>query len=155
MAAPVISAGATLDGITTLVWGTGGALALPAAPAGYGGVGGEGAYIVESIDESEKAEQIYGENGTGIEVWRMTLKHGLRWNITVTDDTTMAPPKVGQTVSILDYLLAPANSAAGGGGGKTTYYTAKVLSNDYRAARKSAGQRVLQVENLSLVDAQP
>lgn len=152
MSAPVVSAGAELDGITTLVWGTGGALQTPAPSPTFAG---EGSYIVESIDESEKAEQEYGTNGTGIECWRMTLKHGKRWNITVTDDTTMTPPGVNTTVSVLDYLLSPANSTQGGGGGKTVFYTARVLSNDYRAARKAAGQRVLMVENLTLVDAQP
>lgn len=141
MSFPTVSAGAELDGITTIVWGTGGALQSPAPGPTYAG---EGSYIVESIDESEKAEQEYGTNGTGIEAWRMTLKHGKRWNVTVTDDTSMTAPAVNTTVSILDYL-----------GNKTVFYTARVLSNDYRAARKAAGQRVLMVENLTLVDAQP
>jgi hypothetical protein len=138
---PVLSAGAELDGITTLVWGTGGALQSPIPTAGYAG---EGYYVVESIDEAQDAEQIYGENGTGIKAWRMTLVHGKKWNITVTDDTTMAPPTVNSTVSVLDFI-----------GNKTVAYTAKVIANDYRTARKQAGQRVLQVESLTLIDPQP
>lgn len=141
MAAPIIDAGAELDGVTTLIWGTSGSLTVPSPGGSYAG---DGFYIVESIDESEKTEQIYGENGTGIEAWRMTLKHGLRWNVTVTDDSTMTPPVVNTTITILDFI-----------GNKTKFYVAKVLNNDYRAARKTPGQRVLQVENLTLVDAQP
>lgn len=136
---PIVSAGTELDGITTLVWGTAGSLITPAPAAGYAG---EGFYIVESVDEAEDAEKIHGENGTGIKAWRMLLKHGKIWNITVTDDTTMTAPSVGSTVTVLDFL-----------GNKTLSYVAVVTDNNYRAARKQPGQRVLQVENLTLIDA--
>jgi hypothetical protein len=149
---PVVSAGAELDGLTTLVWGTAGALQSPVPGASYAG---EGYYVVESIDEAEDAEQEYGTNGTGIKSWRMTLKHGRKWNITVTDDINMTPPTVNGTVQVLDYLGGTPGSGGGGVGNKTVVYTAKILSNDYRTARKQAGQRVLQVENLTLIDTQP
>lgn len=139
--APVVSAGAELDGITTLIWGTAGVLQSPLPSSGYGG---DGYYIVESIDSSEDAEQIYGENGTGIKCWRMTLTHGRKYNITVTDDSTMTPPSVNTTVTIVDQL-----------GDRTKQYVCKVLQNEHRGARKQPGQRVLQVESLTLIDPQP
>lgn len=142
---PVVSNGTDLDGVTTLVWGTGGALQspLPPGPQDVTGFAGEGYYTVDSIDEAEDADAKYGTNGTGIKSWRMLLKHGKKWNVTIQDDRTMTPPAVATTVGVIDYL-----------GDKTAAYTAKVISNDYRTGREQPGQRVIQVENLTLIDSQ-
>lgn len=140
MSQPTLSTGFQLSGVTTLRWGTDGLLNSPAPGGSFAGTG---YYIVESFDETAKVEQVYGENGTGVEVWRANLTHGKRWNITVQDDTQMTPPVVGNTVIVVDIIASA-----------TTTYTAVVLNNDYRAARKQPGHRVLLVENLTLVDSQ-
>ena len=141
MSQPTLSTGYSSAGITTMRWGTDGILQSP-SPGGT--FAGTGYYIVESIEESEKVEQEYGTNGTGIEAWRVILKHGKRWNITVQDDTSMSPPSVGTTAwGVVDPLNNP-----------TLVWTATVITNDYRAARRQPGHRVVQVENLTLVDSQ-
>jgi len=135
--------GFTNAGITTLLWGTDGLLN---APAPSGSFAGTGYYIVESVDESTKAEQVYIENGTGVEVGRINITHGHRWNITVQDDTgiTGSALEVGATVTVVD--------GAGLLGARTATYTAVVLSVSERFARKAAATRTIEVEKLTLVD---
>jgi hypothetical protein len=123
-----VNTGYQINGITSLVWGTGNAM---------------GSYIVVSVDESQKTEQYYVENGTGIEAARILLTHGTRWNVTVIDDSAITPPVVGGTVTIWTHSTGNSASATA---------TAMVISNDVRAARKTESQRVLQVENLTLVN---
>lgn len=143
---PVLSAGyfVAQDG-TLVVWGTDGILQTPTPASGT--FAGTGFYIVVSCDEAEKVDLDYGENGTGIEIRRTILKHGKRWNLTVIDDVTLTPPSVGATVSVID-IIGGTNGTVG------TIKTATVIDNSYRAAQKQPGQRVLQVENLTLVDPQ-
>ena len=135
--------GYTASGITTLLWGTDGLLASPAPGGSFAGTG---FYIVESLDETTKAEQVYIENGTGIEAARINLTHGHRWNITVQDDTGINGQslEVGSTVTVVD--------GAGLLGARTATYTAVVLSVSERFARKSAATRTIEVEKLTLVD---
>ena len=136
--------GYTASGITTLLWGTDGLLASPAPGGSFAGTG---FYIVESLDETTKAEQVYIENGTGIEAARINLTHGHRWNLTVQDDTNIngAALEVGQTVTVMD-------GAGLLGGARTATYTAVVLSVSERFARKAAATRTIEVEKLTLVD---
>lgn len=143
---PVLSTGyfVAQDG-TLVVWGTDGILQSPAPASGT--FAGTGFYIVVSCDESEKVDLDYGENGTGIEVRRTILKHGKRWNLTVVDDVTMTPPSVGSTVTVIDII-------GGTTGTVGTTKVATIIDNSYRAAQKQPGQRVMQVENLTLVDSQ-
>lgn len=146
---PFLSAGySTAQAGTLVVWGTDGLLQSPAPSLGT--YAGTGYYIVISLDEQQKVDLDYGENGTGIEIRRTILVHGKRWNLTVIDDAQMVPPPVGSTVLVVDILAGP--TAVNG----TTYTTktATVIDNSYRAAQKQPGQRVLQVENLTLVDPQ-
>lgn len=125
-----VNTGYRSDGLTTLVWGTGNAI--------------NSNYIVLSIDESEKTETYYVENGTGIEAARIMLTQGRRWNLTVIDNSSVTPPVFGSTVSLWTHSLQSSNANA--------LATAVVINNDVRAARKTEGQRVLQCENLTLVD---
>lgn len=131
------------DGITSIVWGTDGILNSPAPSAGYAGTG---YFIVESAEETTKAEQVYIENGTGIEAARINLIHGHRWNLTVQDDTgiTGTALEVGQTVTVLD--------GAGLLGARTSNYSAVVISVSERFARKTGATRTIEVEKLTLVD---
>lgn len=147
---PFLSTGYSVQQAGTLVvWGTDGILQSP-APA-LGTFAGTGFYIVVSCDETEKVDLDYGENGTGIEIRRTILKHGKRWNLTVIDDSQMVAPLVGTTVTVVDIIAGPTLSS-----GRTyTLQIATVIDNSYRAAQKQPGQRVIQVENLTLVDPQP
>lgn len=146
---PFLSTGYSVQQAGTLVvWGTDGILQNPVPSSGS--FAGTGFYIVVSCDETQKVDLDYGENGTGIEIRRTILNHGKRWNLTVVDDLQFPAPSVGQTVVVVDILAGP-NSING-----TTYTTktAVVIDNSYRAAQKQPGQRVIQVENLTLVDSQ-
>ena len=141
------SSGYTIAGVTTLLWGTDGLLKSPAPSSGS--FAGTGFYIVESVDPSVKSEPIWGENGTGVEVWRVILLHGGRANIVVQDDTQMTPPQIGQTLVLNDSgLCIPGNSV------RTNSYQMVVLNSSVRFVRKGAEMRTLEVENLTLVDSQ-
>lgn len=143
---PALSTGySTAQDGTLVVWGTDGILQSPAPSSGT--FAGTGFYIVVSCDETEKVDLDYGENGTGIEIRRTILKHGKRWNLTVIDDVTMTPPAVASTVVVIDILQ-------GSTGTTGTIKTAVVIDASYRAAQRQPGQRVIQVENLTLVDPQ-
>lgn len=123
-----VNTGFSVLGTTNIVWGTGNAISQ--------------SYIVVSIDESEKVEQYYIENASGVEAGRVILNHGKRWNITVVDDVSITPPTVGDTVVL--WTHSTGNSAA-------ATSNAVVINNDVRAARKTEGQRVLQCEKLTLI----
>lgn len=125
-----VNTGYRSDGLTTLVWGTGNSI--------------NSGYIVVSIDESEKTETYYVENGTGIEAARVMLNQGLRWNVTVIDDNSIAPPTFGSTVQLWRHSDQSSNS--------NLRVDCIVINNDVRAARKTEAQRVLQCERLKLVE---
>lgn len=71
--------------LSTLVWGTDGAYS---------------SYIVTSINESERIEEIDIENGTGFEAIVILLRKGLDVEIEVIDDTAVTPPAFGAIVSL-------------------------------------------------------
>ena len=135
---------ASSSGVTTLIWGTDGLLVSPAPGGGYAGTG---YYIVESVDQDTDAEPIYGENGTGQKAWRVIIKHGHKWTISVQDDSVMTPPTVGTSVSVLDGAGLISGSASSKGS-----YTAKVISSGEKFTRKGAAMRNITVEKLTLVD---
>lgn len=129
-------------GITTLIWGTDGTLVSPAPGGTYAGTG---FYIVESVDEETDAEPIYIENGTGQKASRIIINNGVRWTVSVQDDTQMTPPRVGTTVTMKD--------AGGLVSGSVANYTARVVASGNRFSRKGAAMRNITVERLTLIDA--
>ena len=142
--ATTTSAGYSLissSGVTTLIWGTDGLLVTP-APGGT--FAGTGYYIVESIDQETDAEPIYIENGTGQKAARIIIKHGVKWTISVQDEGSMTPPRVGLTISIKDQ--------AGLINGSVANYTARVIASGERFSRKGAAMRNITAESLTLVD---
>ena len=140
--ATTTSAGYTNVGITTLVWGTDSLLNSPAPGNNFAGTG---YYIVESVDEETDNEIIYIENGTGQKAGRVNIINGVRWVVSVQDDTSMTAPRVGTTVSMKDQ----ANLLNGGSG---TNYTARVVNSGERFSRKGAAMRNITVEKLTLID---
>lgn len=132
---PGYSAGLSVTPASTIRWGTGNTMASA---------------IVVSIDEHEKVDPIYIEQGDGVEATRFLVKHGKVWDITVIDSGAAfnSPPTVGSTVSLPDLCT-------GTGTGNTmtvTSLTAMVIDNNYKAARKVEGQRTIRVEYINLAD---
>lgn len=82
---PTPSVDFTIDGLTTIVWGTDGIYPN---------------YIVTSISESQRIEEINIENGTGFESVVILLNKGLDIDIEVVDDTAVTPPVVGAIVTL-------------------------------------------------------
>jgi len=121
-----------LTGVTTIRWGTTHAWA-PNTSA-----------IVISADSAEETEKIYLEQGEGLRATRIILKHGATWDFTIQDDSGAFPsgPNVGQNVVVTNFL----------GGGGNASVNAVVVDDNYRAARKQEGQRVIRLEIMNLID---
>lgn len=132
------------QGVTGMCWGTDGLLQSPKPGSGYAGTGGF--YVVEDFNEKELVDNIKLPGGTGPTLTRVQIVDGLQWAVTVRDDVNMSPPKTGTTVGIVDAGKILAATAK--------YYTATVVENDYKAAPKTPGQRVLVVENLINIESQ-
>lgn len=140
------STGYTISGITSVIFGTDGLLKSPAPVGSYAGTG---YYIVESVDGETKSEPIWGENGTGIQTWRVMLVNGSSGTMTIQDDTGMTPPQIGSLTSVVDTgLIFPGNS------NRSNAYSMFVIHVSNRFVRKGAEMRTVQYENLTLVDSQ-
>ena len=74
-------------GNTYIVWGT----------EGFFG----GAYIVTTADESQRIEEIDIEQGAGFEAIVIALNKGIDVEITVVDDTSIAPPTILSVVTLV------------------------------------------------------
>lgn len=133
MAWPTITtAQNNIAGTTTIKWGTGGAWAAAASA------------IVISADQAEDVEKQYIEQGEGLRATRILLKQGRTWDYTIIDDSTVwaAGPNVGDLVVLTHFLGTGANFT----------YKGIITDNNYRAARKQEGHRVLRCENMTLID---
>lgn len=126
------------EGVTTVRWGTDNVLQSPKPSGGF--------YVVLRAPQKALVENIKLPNGVGITVTRIQLIDGVQFTLTVRDDTRMTPPQVGDSLSIVDM--------AGMIGSSGQVITATVVENDYEAALKQAGERVLLLENLILVESQ-
>lgn len=132
---------------TTVQWGTDGLLQSP-KPGGSGNF-----YVVSRFRQSPKKEEVYLSNGTGIEVNRIKLRHGQRWELAVRDDSTMTPPDYLATVVITD-AAGMVHPNGNGSAVVGAVYTAAIIDTDWESSMKNAGERILVVENLTLVDNQ-
>jgi len=132
------------SGVTTLIWGTDGMMISP-TPGGT--FAGTGYYIVESIDQETDAETIYIENGSGQKAARIQIINGMKWTLSVQDDTGMTPPTVGSTAVILDGARLISNTAGG-----ATVTNCRVIASGEKFTRKGVAVRNISVEKLALVD---
>ncbi len=132
MAWPTNNSNYSATGVTTIKWGTGGAWAN--APTA----------IVISADQAREVEKIYLEQGDGLKSTRILLNQGTNWDFTIQDDSTIfaSPPNIGENVVVANFLGTGANYT----------YKGMIIDSNYKAARKQEGQRVLRVENLTLID---
>lgn len=132
MAWPTVNSNVNIAGVTTIKWGTGGAY----APAG--------AAIVISADEAQDVEKLYVEQGDGLRATRMLLSHGWTWDFTVIDDSSAfaTGPNVNDQVTVVHFLGTGANHT----------FKGTIIDNNYRAARKQEGHRVMRIEIMKLID---
>ena len=136
------------SGITTIVWGTQGLAAFQGQPGADISNGNNGYYILTDYKQRLKKDLDYGENGSGVECRRTTIVHGNTWDITVEDNSNMAPPTQNTVISCYD-ILSKGNFVAA-----KLVWTAVVVESEYTAAPKRPGMRTLTAENLTLVDPQ-
>lgn len=135
MAWPTYNANVNIAGVTTIKWGTGQAWA-PSASA-----------IVVSADSAEEVEKMYIEQGDGMRATRVVHRQGHTWDFTIVDDSSVfaAGPNVGDNVVVTHFL--------GGGASPGNFtYRGFITDNNYRAARKQEGHRVLRCEVMRLID---
>lgn len=113
------------DGITTIVWGTEGILQPPFA-----------GYIVTSANEEKRIEEIDIENGAGFEAIVILLNKGLNVEVTVVDDTSIAPPTVG-TIATLSTPYGAVN--------------ALVVGEKADQSRKREGMRTITLKTFNAI----
>lgn len=138
--------GVTVDGVTTIYWGTDSSMA-------DANNGNAGYYIV--LDISQEQVEAFRENlpnGNGITDTVVLGIDGVRWNLRVRDDSRMTPPNVGVQVYINNAGALPIYS---GGSFITTRtrYRGRVRSASYNITPRSNGERTIVVERLTLVDS--
>lgn len=122
--------GFTAKGSTpaTVSWGTEGI---------YGGV------IVKSVREHEMIEEIKIENGTGLTAMQILLNDGKQMDITVIDDRALTFPLATATITLLEPITATGTVNSG--------TLMQVVDNDYNAATKQPGERVLVCKRYTLI----
>lgn len=133
---PAVSAGVTVQPSgSTIRWGTGNTIAST---------------IVLSVDERQKTDKIYVEQGDGVEATRFIVNHGKVWDVTCIDSGVAfsTPPTVGGTIALVDIVAGTGATAQM----TANSYTATVIDNNYKAERKVEGQRVISCEYLTLID---
>lgn len=138
---PNSTTGFEADGVTTIRWGTEGLLQGSLPP-----ISATGYYVVLRFNQKELSENIKLPQGSGLTSTRVRIRDGVQWAITVRDDTQMTAPICGDLLTIVD------GSGMLGDVGLT--YSARVVENDYETAVKQAGERVLMLENLVLIESQ-
>ncbi len=97
-----------------------------------------GALIVKSIKSHDIIEKIDIQNGTGIDTYRILLWQGRELEFTVIDNASQGAPAPNAVVSIVSAvagLIDPMDSGT---------YTFCVIDNDYNAAAKQPGERVIK-----------
>lgn len=98
--------------------------------------------IVKSIRSMQMIEEIKIENGSGLTATQVLLNDGNDVEITVVDDRSVTFPASNGLLVLLDPL------PTGAGGTSTTY---QVVNNNYNAARKQEGERVLTAKKYTLI----
>jgi hypothetical protein len=133
-----LSTGVLASGVTTIRWGT-------------KGIGQNTGWLtVLRFAQKTMAENIKLPNGDGVTATRVLIVDGQQWDLTVRDDTAIVPPQVGDSVTVVD-----AGGLIGGTAADAVKtYTATVVDSGFDTAPKQAGERVITVENLLLVESQ-
>lgn len=144
-----LATGYVASGVTTIRWGSGELVTSINTVATSVTVG-----IVTRFNQSALVDNMKFPNGNGVSITRVLIVDGMKWDVTVRDDTGLSGtagigrPKIGTAVVIVD--------AAGlvAGGLSTAKYTATVVEGGYDAAPKQPGEMTFTVENLALIESQ-
>lgn len=131
-------------GVVTPRWGTDGI-------AQWSNAGGKFFAIVLRCKQRTMGTNYKNPNADGMTTSRTMIVDGSSWDITVRDDSDFQSIPRGSTVSVVD-VAGMINGYDGGGRGLV--YVATVTESDYDAASKAAGERVVTVENLILIENQ-
>lgn len=129
---PSYSAAFQGRGLTTVKWGTEGI--FTGNPNSL-----DGSYIVKSLRSTDIFETIYIEQGSGLRATRIGLIQGREMEMTVVDDSSLVPPSYNDQLSLIDTLSG-------------TVMTFSLIDNNYNAARKQEGERVLRVVFDTLIE---
>lgn len=112
--------------------------------------GTEGVYsgvIVKSVRAHQMIEEIKIENGTGLTAMQILLNDGVQIDITVIDDRSLTIPAAAATLT----LISPLDNSPGAGAQNTATTLLQVVDNDYNAATKQPGERVLVCKKYTLI----
>ena len=134
-----VTPGFTIKGKSTILWGTDGLLASPYPTAG-------GFYTVMRMSQNPILDRTKLPQGSGLTSTDIILIDGISTEIVVRDDSTMTPPTINTTITIVD--------AAGWFGTQGLTYTARIVDPRYEAALKQPGERTIIADNLILIDSQ-
>jgi len=132
------SANVASDAATTIRWGTDSL--VPGASTYF--------YVCTKFSQKELTDVIELPQGSGLPMGRVYIKDGVHWAVTVRDDSSWTPPTIGSSVTVAD----AAGMITAVGAGTATTYSATVVDNDYEAAVKQPGERVLVLERLKLIE---
>jgi hypothetical protein len=134
-----VTPGYTVQGKTTIRWGTDGLLASPYP-------GGGGFYTVIKMSQNPILDRAKLPQGSGLTSTDVIIIDGVSSEIVVRDDSTMTPPQINTLITIVD--------AAGWFGIQGITYTARIVDPRYEAALKQPGERTIIADNLLLIDSQ-
>lgn len=110
----------TANGVASIKWGTHGMMS----------------YIVKSVSSKDIIERIPIENGTGLIATKVLLWQGREIDITLIDDPNITtPPGPDTVVTLIDPMSNVSTNV-------------RVIDNNYNAARKQEGERVIKAEVL-------
>lgn len=153
---------------TSIAWGTDGILNLTPNS------GTTSSVIVKSVRSMRMIEEVKVENGTGITTTEIILNDGDQTEITVVDDRNISFPDSGTVIALLNPIGGSGSTINAGlnngginlngpggvngtsnnlGGLAGTTELFQVINNDYNAARKQEGERVLLAKKYLLITA--
>lgn len=128
---------------STLRWGTASAVTSVNGVA----VNGTTVGIILRINEASIVNNIKLPNGDGVTVNRVQIIDGVKWDVTLRDDSGITGrPQPGTAVVIVDM--------AGLLGTVGLKYTSTVVESSYDASPGQPGEIVVTVENLVLIESQ-
>lgn len=124
---PAPSTGYIAEGVTNIRWGTEGTQ--------FNGF----AAIVKSIRANDRVQEFTVENGTGLTATEILLDDGVDYEITIVDQATLPAPSIGDVVALDNPLDGVSDMSF------------LVCNNNYNAARKQDGERVILAKAFTLI----
>jgi hypothetical protein len=126
--------GVAVEGVTTIRWGTEGAVG-----------GGLAVAAVLGVRQNPIHNTVRLKNGSGLTTTRVRVKDGQSWEVSLRDDTRLLTlPRQGTLVTVVD--------VAGHLGAQGLSYTARVVESPYSVQAEQPGERTLTLERLTLIE---